>query len=275
MTADAVATGHALPALGRPFSWRERDGLPWLEAELPGAVAAFSTRLGGESTGPFRSLNLGILTDDEPARVLRNRERLAAALGREPELMAMGLQVHGTDVIAHDRRPPPVYGGGADELPEADGHATADAALTPIVLVADCVPLVLAAPGAVAVVHCGWRGLAGGIAERAVATLSGLVSAEPREMAAALGPRIGPCCYEVGEQVRAAFRARGHSGPAVAGATLDLSALLRAELASAGLSEGAIHDCGLCTSCRPDLFFSHRRDGGITGRQAGLAWLVG
>ena len=130
-----------------------------------------------------------------------------------------------------------------------------------LVLVADCLPVALAGGGRVAMVHCGWRGLAGGILERAL----GRFEAPP---AAAIGPGIGPCCYEVGEEVLDAFS--GLDGVAE-GRMLDLRAIARSKLEAAGVRQ--IEQVDLCTSCRKDLFFSHRRDAGVTGRQAGLAWI--
>jgi YfiH family protein len=249
------------PQVAAPFAWRRAGAVVWLGVSLESATAAFSTRLGGVSEGPYRSLNLGILTDDDRGRVLENRRTLASALGREVESIAMGRQVHGTGVQVRDAAPIP----GAP-LRESDAQVTTSHALTPLVLVADCVPLVLAGTGTVAAVHCGWRGVAGGIVERALAFAGDHVHA-------VLGPGIGPCCYAVGDEVRETFRARGHQEDVLAEGRLDLALAIRRELERLGAKPEQIHGCGLCTRCNPELFFSHRRDGGITGRQAGLAWL--
>ena len=237
-----------------------------IEVALPGARAAFTTRDGGVSDGPYRSLNLGILTDDEPERVERNRRRMADALGLGAERIAMGWQVHGTE-IAEWSSPPDRgrdgFGHPGAELRKVDGHATAVSGLGLLVLAADCLPVALAAPGRVAMVHCGWRGLAGGIVERATGSF-----AEPP--AAAIGPGIGRCCYEVGDEVRAAF---ADLNGVTSGRMLDLRGVAEAKLRAAGVAP--IEHVDLCTSCRGDLFFSHRRDRGVTGRQAGVAWLDG
>ena len=233
-----------------------------IRADLPGASVVFSTRAGGVSEGPYESLNLGILTEDDPERVQENRARLAAAAGVDPWRVAMGWQVHGTEVLEWGE--PPREGGFATpgaELPRVDGHATSRPGVALLVLVADCLPVALAGGGRVAMVHGGWRGLAGGILERALERFD-----EPP--AAAVGPGIGPCCYEVGEEVLDAFA--GLDGVAD-GHMLDLREIARAKLHDAGVSR--IEQVDLCTSCRRDLFFSHRRDGGVTGRQAGLAWI--
>jgi polyphenol oxidase len=212
-----------------------------LAIDLPGGTALFTTRRGGVSEGPYASLNLGLWTDDEASRVLANRERVRAEVGAER--LAQGRQVHGTRVVVDSQ--------GTEE---ADGQATTERGVAAIVLVADCLPVALAGPEAVGMVHAGWRGLASGVLEEGVAACGAV--------AAAIGPGIGPCCYEVGDDVRAVFGTSER--------TLDLKAIARARLEAAGVRE--IHDCGLCTACDAERFFSHRRDRGVTGRQAGLAW---
>jgi polyphenol oxidase len=175
--------------------------------------------------------------------VAANRERVRAHAGAER--LAQGRQVHGTRIV--------VDGEGGEE---ADGQITTRSGVAAIVLVADCLPVALAGPDAAGVVHAGWRGLAGGVLEAGVAAVGG------GPVAAAIGPGIGPCCYEVGDDVRAVFGTGER--------TLDLKAIARARLTDAGVTD--IHDCGLCTACDAERFFSHRRDRGVTGRQAGLAW---
>jgi YfiH family protein len=242
------------------MEWRERDGVRWLEADLPGARAAFSTRLGGVSEGPYEALNVAVKTGDDPDRVRENRHRLAAALGRNPADVVMGRQVHGADLRWHDRRQQPrVFGDVVKSPEEVDAHATAEPGLAPLVMVADCLPIAVSGPAGVAMVHGGWRGLAGGI----VATAAARVRAE----VAAIGPGIGPCCYEVGEEVLSEFT--DLEGVAV-GRMLDLTAVATQLLERAGVEE--LDASGLCTSCNPELLFSHRRDGEQTGRQAGLVW---
>jgi YfiH family protein len=212
--------------------------------DLPGATALFTTRRGGVSEGRYASLNLGLLTDDEPDHVAANRERVRAHAGAER--LAQGRQVHGTRVV--------VDGQGGEE---ADGQVTTRPGVAAIVLVADCLPVALAGPDAAGMVHAGWRGLSDGVLEAGVAAMGG---AGP--VAAAIGPGIGPCCYEVGDDVRAVFGTTAR--------TLDLKAVARERLRGVGIME--VYDCGLCTACDAERFFSHRRDRGLTGRQAGLAW---
>jgi YfiH family protein len=244
------------------MEWREADGVRWLEAALPGARAAFTTRLGGTSSGPYESLNLGLLTGDERAAVLANRDRSPRALGREPAGVLTGFQVHGAEVMKRDGAPDPnPWTDPGPDLPDADAQVTSAPELTPTVLVADCLPVALAGPAGVAMVHCGWRGLAAGIVERAATTVDA--------RAAAVGPGIGRCCYEVGDEVLEAFAGLGEG--IADDRMLDLAEVARRLLAAAAVE--SVEVAGLCTSCNPELFFSHRRDGERTGRQGGFAWL--
>jgi polyphenol oxidase len=233
--------------------------------DLPGAHAFFSTRNGGVSRGPYRSLNLGLLTDDDPGHVTENRHRVARAAGVEAERVAMGWQVHGSDVREWDEPPADrAYAEpGGKELPRVDGHVTSESGLGLLVLVADCYPVALSDGRRVAMLHCGWRPLAGGILEKALAGFDGPVSA-------AVGPGIGGCCYEVGDEVLEAFADLDHVAD---GRMLDLRAVIAQKLDKAGVNQ--VHQLDMCTSCHPDQFFSHRRDDGVTGRQGGLCVLSG
>jgi YfiH family protein len=171
--------------------------------------------------------------------------------------------VHGAELARHsgpqDGTPFANPGG---SVPEVDGHATGEAELALLVFVADCLPVALAGLGGIAMLHCGWRGLAAGILDRGVDACGATH--------AAIGPGIGPCCYEVGPEVLEAFAGLG---PGVAkGSSLDLTAVALRQLAHAGVE--SVEVAGICTSC-DDRFFSHRRNVGRTGRQAGLVWLQG
>ncbi len=253
------------------MKWREEGGAKWLEASLPGATAAFSTRVGGASDPPFDGLNLGALTDDSLEAVIENRGRLAAALGLEPTAIAFGHQVHGAELATHHS--PPLrcsfasYDMASEQRSEeggavqaVDGHVIAEPGIAALVFVADCVPVALAGPAGAAVLHCGWRGMAAGIVERGVAATGATE--------AAVGPCIGPCCYEVGSEVLDAFAGLGDG--VADGRMLDLPEVARRLLLASGVER--VELSGLCTSCEPELFFSHRRDRGRTGRQAGLVW---
>ena len=244
----------ALPA---PFAW-EGDHVG---ADLGhGARVLFTTRRGGVSRPPFDTLNLGFLTEDEQGDVERNRDRLAELVGIPRERFAQGVQVHGTRVVRAERT--------SAELVESDGQTTALAGVACTVLTADCMAVALAADGAVAMLHAGWRGLAEGVLEEGVRALRDVGAGD--DVVAAIGPAAGGCCYEVGDDVRQALGREPLGEPA----PIDLTSIARARLMQAGVA--TVHDVGLCTMCgragADPLFFSHRRDGGRTGRQGGVAW---
>ncbi len=259
------------------MDWRDSEGVPWLEAELGhGARVAFGTRLGGVSEPPFDGLNLGVLTDDAPAAVIENRGRLARALGLEPERIPIGLQVHGGELAFHvEPQSPSPFAEHGSALPEVDGHVVTGPGLAPLVFTADCLPVALCGPGGVAMLHCGWRGLAAGIVAKGARAIGATD--------AAVGPGIGPCCYEVGDEVLDAFASLGpgitradgpksESGaPKSAHRHLDLAEVASRLAREAGVER--VEVAGLCTRCEAELFFSHRRDAGRTGRQGSLAWI--
>jgi polyphenol oxidase len=235
------------------FEWRDGH----LVADLPHGRVLFTSRRGGVSGGPFASLNLGKLTDDDPAAVDENRRRMAAQVGLTWERCCYGKQVHGADVRRATEPPGPER-----RFAEEDGQATALEDAAAVVFVADCLPVMLVAEGAVAALHGGWRGLAAGIVDEGVRALREVGGTGP--ITAALGPSARGCCYEVGEEVHAHF-----PGARVGERNLDLARVAREQLAAAGVE--TVHDTGLCTMCSdPGLFFSHRRDGGVTGRQGGV-----
>lgn len=230
--------------------------------ELPGARAVFTTRAGGVSTGPYASLNLGFLTDDDPDSVRRNRVLLQEAYRVG---LAYGLQVHGNCIRVVDQA------NRDDALPaESDGIATATPGVAPMVLAADCLPIAIAGGGAVAMVHAGWQGLATDVIAAGVQTVREL-SRSGSPLVAAIGPGAGVCCYEVSEELHLRFAGRGE--PLRQGRNLDLKAIARRQLSAAGVDE--VQDVECCTICGGDqVFFSHRRERGLTGRQAGLVWLT-
>jgi polyphenol oxidase len=239
-----------------PFHWQGEH----VGATLPGgARALFTTRRGGVSGGPFASLNLGRLTADDGANVDENRRRVAAATGHPRENFLYGRQVHGA-AVRRATEPP----GAQRPHSEEDGQATALRGHPALVFVADCLPVLLAADGAVAAIHAGWRGAAAGVLTEGVAALREVGGSGP--ITALIGPGARGCCYEVGEEVHAVFAGRDAR---VGERNLDLAKIARADLEQAG---AVVRDSGLCTMCRDDLFFSHRRDNGVTGRQAGLVW---
>jgi YfiH family protein len=235
------------------------------EWEAPGPYrVAFSTRVGGVSEGPFASLNLGVYTDDEPANVHENRRRLCARVGVDPETATMGWQFHSAQVVKADGRGIVTPG---LEFERCDGLWTDEPGRAVMLLTADCLPIAITRTNgspAVAVLHAGWRGLLAGIVEAGADALGG------GELAAALGPGIGSCCYEVGDEVAVPFRER-FGEEVVVGRNLDLAEAAERALRQAGCER--VERVGLCTSCEEELFFSHRRDRGRTGRQGIVAAL--
>ncbi len=235
--------------------------------EAPGPYAvAFTTRVGGVSDGPYASLNLGILTDDDPAKVVENRRRVAGEAGTDPERATMAWQQHGAEVTKARPRgivtPGTVYDA-------CDGLWSDEPGQAMLLLSADCAPVAIARangsePG-LAVLHVGWRGLLAGIVEEGARALGG------GRLAASVGPAIGPCCYDVGPEVAGPFR-EAFGLDVVREGKLDLWTAIERVLQAAGCE--SVERTDLCTACNPDHFFSHRRDQGITGRQGVIAYLA-
>lgn len=231
-----------------------------------GIHAIFTTRLGGRSDPPYASLNLSYVSGDDPATVRANRARALQAIGGDASGWTGGRQVHGAGVRrvgAHDR------GRGAADpdstLPDTDALVTDEPGIPLAVLVADCVPLLLADPRArrIAVVHAGWRGLVSGVVENAAAAFD-----SPSRVVAIAGPSIGPCCYEVGADVARPAAERFGAGVLRDG-RLDLWTATAAALRAAGVGDATF--AALCTRCEPHRFYSHRA--GDAGRQGLLALL--
>lgn len=233
-----------------------------LESPLLAAFRhGFTTRDGGVSPPPWDRLNLGGAVGDDPARVAENWRLLEGATGLR---FARVRQVHGARVLRADRP--------CDPGEEADAVVSTAAGVAACVSVADCVPILLADPesGAVAAVHAGWRGTLARVAAAAVDALEREAGAPPARLLAAIGPSIGPCCYEVSDDVARQFADRWSAAAPAAGAGrphVDLWAANGAVLAEAGVDPRRTHLLGRCTSCERELFFSHRRDAGRTGRQ--------
>jgi YfiH family protein len=252
---------HVLPA-----DWIVPD---WPAA--PGVRAACSVRSGGVSSGPYASLNLGQHVQDDPTSVAENRRRFTAALGARPVFLA---QVHGRRVVRLDA-------GSTDGI-EADACWTTERGIACTIMVADCLPVLIAdAGGRVAgAAHCGWRGLAGGVLEALWSAMRPEFDALPGDATAWLGPCIGPEAFEVGPEVRDAFVAQDpgasacfqlHAGGKFHG---DLPALARRRLGAMGLRFIAGNDGTMAwsTVADPSRFFSHRRDR-LSGRFAAACWL--
>ena len=232
--------------------------VPLIRWDAPGRYAvSFSTREGGVSDGPFDSLNLGALTKDVPENVHENRRRLCEAVGADPDLLTMNKQVHGATVNRAQA---------GERGTEGDGLWTDEPGVPMLKLTADCLPIALARTDGtgLALLHAGRMGLLHGVVEAGIAALGG-------RAAAVVGPGIGPCCYEVGDEIREEYRTR--FGPnVVAGRNLDLWTASERVLRDAGAA--SVERLDLCTACNPTRFFSHRRDRGTTGRQGVIGYVA-
>ena len=227
---------------------------------LGGFRHGFTTREGGGSRGPFRSLNLSASVGDDPERVLENWERLRQATGLA---FARVRQVHGCRVVEADA--------GAEPGEEADAVISAFPGVAASVSVADCAPVLIADPrsGSAAAVHAGWRGTLARAAAEGVRALVERHGARPSDLLAAIGPSIGPCCFEVSRELAVRFRdelGAATGNPRNLGSRADLWLANEQILRAAGLARRRIEVLGRCTSCEDDVFFSHRRDQGRTGR---------
>ncbi|NML45883.1 peptidoglycan editing factor PgeF [Ramlibacter sp. G-1-2-2] len=238
-----------------------------------GVRAACSTRVGGVSLAPYDTLNLGGHVGDREEAVAENRARYAQELRAKPVFLN---QVHGQSVVRLDAQTP--HGA------EADACWTTERGLACTMMVADCLPVLLAdARGrVVGAAHCGWRGLAGGVLEALWRAMASQVQSDPQRMLAWLGPCIGPDAFEVGQEVRNAFLTqdagagacfRPHASPGKLLA--DLPALARRRLQALGITAAHGNDGSTewCTVTNPSRFFSHRRDR-VSGRFAASAWLA-
>ncbi len=234
--------------------WRERaadtpGGAPYVAPEpaSPGAKLWFFTRKGGVSEPPYDTLNISTLVGDEPSAVQENLSRIRNAMNGRSSVWVR--QVAGDGVVRVEE------GGFAGE---GDALVTEGAGFSLVVAIADCAPVALVGDGIVGMVHSGWRGTLKGISGKAAKEMG-----DPPSVRAYIGPGIRQCCYEVSEEIAGKFAAR-FGREVVDGRMLSLPAAIRTDLHEAGVTE--VHDLGLCTGCRTDLFYSHRKEGPKTGR---------
>ncbi|MDD5167920.1 MAG: peptidoglycan editing factor PgeF [Syntrophales bacterium] len=237
---------------------------------------AFCTRLGGVSTGPFAELNISPVEGDAPENIRENRRILSNSLEIGNGRLFLLSQVHGADVLIMDHsygdyKTPPAY--------DAVITDQSDVALS--IRTADCVPIFLLEPERriIANIHAGWKGTARNIAGKVIAAMVEHFGVAASGIIAVIGPAIGPCCYEVDGPVMEALgpwqEEAGVCRPAAKEGRflLDLPAVNRSQMIRAGIPAENISLTNLCTSCRGDLFFSHRRDRGKTGRQINVIML--
>ena len=231
--------------------------------EADGYEVAFTTRVGGVSEGPFASLNLGRKSGDDVERADENRRIACAAIGADVDQARAQLPGALRPRPARRRRER------AASTPTGSGRTSRASPI--LAMSADCLPIALVRAEtdepAVAVLHAGWRGLLAGIVASGARALGTRRRSRPP-----IGPAIGPCCYEVGEEVAAPFRER-FGDDVVRDGRLDLWTSAERALRAAGVEH--VHRFDRCTACEPDTFFSHRRDAGRTGRQGVIAYVSG
>ena len=249
--------------------------LEYLIAQNISVPHGFTTRFGGVSTGYLDSLNIGTRRGDDPQNVLKNYEILGRELGFSPEDLVLTRQTHTDIVFAVDE----TYRGRglfSEDLPECDGLITNTPGVGLVVFTADCTPILLwdKLTGAVGAVHAGWRGTASQIAAKAVKMMEEHYGSRPENICAAIGPNIGPCCFEtdadVPEAMIAAFgeEAKAHICQQGDKYYVNLKELNALSLRRAGVESIAISS--ECTACRPDKFWSHRRVGSLRGSQGAI-----
>jgi hypothetical protein len=260
----------------------QRGPITYLESEellqFPSILHGFCTRIGGVSGGPYATLNVSPREGDPPDKVRMNWQRLASAFGIPSEQFFVVNQVHGEKFLIIED----AVSCHSLENRQYDAIVTDRPGVAIGIKTADCAPVLLfdRRTQAIAAVHAGWRGTALGIAGKAVRVMGERFSSRPEDLSAVIGPSIGPCCYEVGEAV---FEAMSHHGEADQVLRpghrplrwmFDLPLANRMQLERAGIPPGRISPAGLCTCCRKDLFFSHRRDGEKTGRHLNFILLL-
>jgi YfiH family protein len=249
----------------KPQFWRSE-----LLASLPWCAHGVSQRRGGVSTGPYDSLNLGLHVGDDPVLVRDNRQCAAEALGWDASSMVCAAQVHGTEVALVEST---ACGRGVSEyddaIPDTDSLITNNSGVLLTLFFADCFPVIFADPThrAVGVAHAGWRGTVDGVAENTIHAMAMAFGTRPEDLRVAIGPGIRTCCFSVGDEVSAKFPVKVCSRRDGAN-FVDLAEALNRRLLAAGVDPEHIETCRHCTVCRPDLYFSHRRDGGVSGRMA-------
>jgi polyphenol oxidase len=235
---------------------------PALFDSLPGIVAGFSTRHGGVSATPFASLNLGLSTNDDREAVLENRRLLFETVGFEAGELAITGQVHGSEVAVVQT--PGLY-------PGFDGLVTTTPRLMLCISAADCASVLIATAegGMVGACHAGWRGAAGGIIARTVGCMTDL-GAESGSLRAYISPCISAARFEVGPEVAVRFDARFVVRASGEKPHVDLKGALVAQLVEAGLEPDFIEVSPHCTHTDTTTFYSHRAEGGVTGRMMGF-----
>ena len=231
-----------------------------------GVEHGFTTRDGGVSTGERASLDLARRAGDPVGYAAENWRRVVQQLGYPPERLALLSQVHGAKVVrVHHGRGPHAT------VAEADGAVTTESGVVLAVRTADCVPVLFAAPGGVAVAHAGWRGVAAGVVSSTLAVLCDVTGASPDQVVAAIGPCISGARYEVGGEVVEAIAATGVPLDTFAWRDEARWRVAPGRAVAWQLADQGVMEIDVLPHCTSEpTFFSHRLNGSGTGRQAGV-----
>lgn len=254
----------------------------WSDPRLSeyGVVIGFSERGGGASRAPFASLNLAGHVGDNPSLVDENRFRLlaAAGLGHCRERLVVPNQVHGSRVVvvgAKDAGRGAFAAVGLPPVADADALVTATSGLPLLLCFADCVPVVLVAPGpAVAIAHAGWRGALASIPAVTARELARVADCGTGDLLAYIGAHVGPCHYAVSDEIMSQFFSTFGTVARADSGGLNLDAAVTASLVDAGVATCSIARLGTCTAEATDRFFSYRSEDGHTGRHSAFACIL-
>jgi len=244
---------------------------------IESVTAATSTRIGGVSQKPYHSLNLAYHVDDCHEAVAENRQRFCDSLSIRLSSLVLSQQIHGDKIAVIDDS---LAGRGShdheDALSGTDSMITNSRSVALAVMTADCVPVLIVDPArkAIGIAHAGWRGTLGMIAAKTVHKMRDTFGTEPADCIVALGPSIGPCCYEVGEDLVSRFQQRFGPKVCIDGNRLDLKWAVETQLIGAGVKQRSISSGKFCTACNVDLFYSYRAEGGRTGRMMSVIKLI-
>lgn len=251
--------------------------------KIQSVTAAISTRIGGVSLPPYRALNLAYHVGDAPKAIAENRRRYCDALGIDINSLVVTQQVHGSSIAVVDSSQ---AGCGAhsheDAIPDMDAMITTSRCVVLAVLTADCVPVLIVDPvgKAIGVAHAGWRGTLSLIAARTILEMRDTFGTKPADCLITLGPAICSCCYTVGKDIISQFHHTFGPEPCIARNKLDLHRAVEIQLIDAGVEKHNIssmearHAVPACTACNLAMFYSHRAEGGRTGRMMSVIKLI-